>query len=222
MRIKSLTSYSLKASVAAVALIAGAGIGHADTIDFSQFGAVGATLTSPLVGTTTGGVGVTVTSPNGSFQVLQETQGSGAFHWNGEFPTNAPVLFDGSGSGAVTLDFATGIADLSVSAQANLEGAFTETAMAFSGATLVDTVSLNGDNVLFGAEGTNPLLTVTGMDITSVKVSVTNDSLGFALFGGAGNVGGVPEPSTWAMMILGFCGLGYMAYRRKNSTMRFA
>jgi hypothetical protein len=27
----------------------------------------------------------------------------------------------------------------------------------------------------------------------------------------------VPEPSTWAMMILGFCGLGFMAYRRKNS-----
>jgi len=27
-----------------------------------------------------------------------------------------------------------------------------------------------------------------------------------------------PEPSTWAMMILGFCGLGFMAYRRKSKT----
>jgi len=27
---------------------------------------------------------------------------------------------------------------------------------------------------------------------------------------------GVPEPSTWAMMILGFVGLGFMAYRRKS------
>jgi hypothetical protein len=26
----------------------------------------------------------------------------------------------------------------------------------------------------------------------------------------------VPEPSTWAMMIVGFLGLGFMAYRRKN------
>jgi PEP-CTERM motif len=26
----------------------------------------------------------------------------------------------------------------------------------------------------------------------------------------------VPEPSTWAMMLLGFCGLGFLAYRRKN------
>jgi PEP-CTERM motif len=28
--------------------------------------------------------------------------------------------------------------------------------------------------------------------------------------------GAVPEPSTWAMMILGFAGIGFMAYRRKN------
>ena len=29
----------------------------------------------------------------------------------------------------------------------------------------------------------------------------------------------VPEPSTWAMMILGFAGVGYMTYRcRKQST----
>jgi outer membrane lipase/esterase len=30
-------------------------------------------------------------------------------------------------------------------------------------------------------------------------------------------VTGVPEPSTWAMMILGFCGVGFMAYRRKQN-----
>lgn len=27
---------------------------------------------------------------------------------------------------------------------------------------------------------------------------------------------GIPEPSTWAMMILGFAGIGVMAYRRRN------
>ena len=34
-------------------------------------------------------------------------------------------------------------------------------------------------------------------------------------------ISAVPEPSTWAMMILGFAGVGYMAYRRwrKSSAM---
>ena len=35
-------------------------------------------------------------------------------------------------------------------------------------------------------------------------------------------VDAVPDLSTWAMMILGFLGLGWLAYRRKNSTLRFA
>ena len=33
----------------------------------------------------------------------------------------------------------------------------------------------------------------------------------------------VPESSTWAMMILGFCGVGFLAYRRKSKpSFRFA
>ena len=37
-------------------------------------------------------------------------------------------------------------------------------------------------------------------------------------------VAAVPEPSTWAMLILGFAGIGFMAYRRRNqgSAFRFA
>ncbi len=30
------------------------------------------------------------------------------------------------------------------------------------------------------------------------------------------NVGVVPEPSTWGMLIIGFAGIGFMAYRRKS------
>jgi hypothetical protein len=29
---------------------------------------------------------------------------------------------------------------------------------------------------------------------------------------------GVPEPSTWAMMLLGFAGLGFMSYRRTKKS----
>ncbi|MBR0697809.1 choice-of-anchor K domain-containing protein [Bradyrhizobium lablabi] len=31
----------------------------------------------------------------------------------------------------------------------------------------------------------------------------------------------VPEPSTWAMMILGFLGVGFLAYRRRNESVAF-
>jgi hypothetical protein len=39
---------------------------------------------------------------------------------------------------------------------------------------------------------------------------------------GVGNAPAVPELSTWAMTILGFLGLGFVAYRRKNHLLRFA
>jgi hypothetical protein len=37
------------------------------------------------------------------------------------------------------------------------------------------------------------------------------------------NISAVPEPSTWAMLILGFVGIGFLGYRRKGSVaFRFA
>jgi hypothetical protein len=35
------------------------------------------------------------------------------------------------------------------------------------------------------------------------------------------NISAVPEPSTWAMMILGFAGVGFMAYRRRTGSAAF-
>jgi hypothetical protein len=34
-----------------------------------------------------------------------------------------------------------------------------------------------------------------------------------------GTVAAVPEPSTWAMLILGFAGIGFMTYRRRTSAL---
>ena len=57
----------------------------------------------------------------------------------------------------------------------------------------------------------------------AVRCPVSTDGLKFtnsgALFEttpGINPLGSVPEPSTWAMMILGFAGVGFMAYRRKR------
>jgi hypothetical protein len=45
---------------------------------------------------------------------------------------------------------------------------------------------------------------------------------GVESFGTGTLTAAVPEPSTWAMMILGFLGVGFLAYRRKKGAPRFA
>ena len=47
-------------------------------------------------------------------------------------------------------------------------------------------------------------------------VTQSESVLRLNLAGGSIGVGAVPEPSTWAMMILGFAGVGFMAFRRRN------
>ena len=62
----------------------------------------------------------------------------------------------------------------------------------------------------------------TGLQLlspTEILVDVTGDAplVGDKLIldVNTGGVAAVPEPSTWAMMILGFAGIGFTAYRRK-------
>ena len=60
----------------------------------------------------------------------------------------------------------------------------------------------------------------TGQYIDKVKVYTTLpenfNSIKLVDFGNYTVAGAVPEPSTWAMMMLGFFGVGFLAYRRKN------
>jgi hypothetical protein len=64
--------------------------------------------------------------------------------------------------------------------------------------------------------------TVGGGDTAFFQVSTgsaavaTATTIFFNQTGGATLAPAVPEPSTWAMMILGFAGIGFMAYRRKS------
>ena len=60
---------------------------------------------------------------------------------------------------------------------------------------------------------TGSLVGFTGGTITGQVV--TTSDLGVALFvvNPGGSITAVPEPSTWAMMLLGFAGLGYAGWR---------
>jgi hypothetical protein len=56
---------------------------------------------------------------------------------------------------------------------------------------------------------------------TSYTLATTASNNVNAEFNGVGAVTPVPEPSTWAMMVLGFFGVGFMAYRKRTAA-RFA
>jgi hypothetical protein len=108
-----------------------------------------------------------------------------------------------------------------------------------AGTLLGLSISIDGDTFTLAQKnsGSNPLVQfITGAldDITYAGVAANGDSLQmtsdfvFTLkktdaqetgsFSAVLDVApAVPEPSTWAMMILGFCGLGFMAYRRKQN-----
>jgi hypothetical protein len=86
----------------------------------------------------------------------------------------------------------------------------------------------------FGTGGSSPdgsslmfTITAAGLDIGDITTNALGQFFAADIISGTtGNTGAidvstvstssVPEPSTWAMMILGFVGVGFMAYRRKG------
>jgi hypothetical protein len=58
---------------------------------------------------------------------------------------------------------------------------------------------------------------LAGLNTLEFKITDAGPPLAFRVDGLQGFAAPVPEPSTWAMMILGFLGVGFVAYRRKQS-----
>jgi hypothetical protein len=69
-------------------------------------------------------------------------------------------------------------------------------------------------NTVSGNEGNGTVEFIGTYSSLSWTNPVFEDWYGFNP--GFQSVAAVPEPATWAMMILGFCGVGFMAYRRKS------
>jgi hypothetical protein len=88
----------------------------------------------------------------------------------------------------------------------------------FQNNTLLLTFNLSAQSVS-EITGSPTSFTADGTDATFFNLSSLAPGLNIVTDTGAGVVftAAVPEPSTWAMMILGFCGVGFMAYRRKPS-----
>jgi hypothetical protein len=80
-----------------------------------------------------------------------------------------------------------------------------------SGSWVADTLSLT-NGAYFTGTTADPTFKLGTYGITGDSLTITDISAA------------VPEPSTWAMMLLGFGGLGFMAYRKKRngSSLRLA
>jgi hypothetical protein len=101
-----------------------------------------------------------------------------------------------------------------------------------NGAGGLFTVSLNGVALAtydFGSIAQNAteratlsFSTSVGLGLQNLEILVTRPNTSFLVGQFIDNismvetVAAVPEPSTWAMMILGFFGVGFLAYRRRG------
>ena len=125
--------------------------------------------------------------------------------------------FSAAGGGSVTLDYSSTQNSLSMVWGTVDSGATRNLLLNLGG----DSISGSQINSLCGNCITNDgnqelYLTITGLNpFKSVTFSDGNANA-FEF-----NVAAVPEPGTWAMMIFGFLGVGFMAYRRKSSVSGF-
>jgi hypothetical protein len=147
---------------------------------------------------------------------------------------SADVLFDYSGSGtyddlvlkssqtfsgSFTYDADSGQVTLANFVTSSL-GSFSAIESDGQSGTLHSTKLTNANDNFFLVFDTQATLDAghsTDVDNQFSSVGTFGELVAASNFTGTFVTAGVPEPSTWAMMILGFAGIGFMAYRRKSN-----
>jgi len=172
----------------------------------SQFGNSGAQTLSYTFGSLTatfnGGVILT-------HEVLQSTDNSNVYA-----TISAINAGNGTLTNPLTVTFNQPIQNFSIDILNAVAGDYELSDNA--GHTAFFTLATTGGSVQtegFAATGT--VINITelnnvGFDVRTFDFAIDNVRFNEPL------AGAVPEPSTWAMMILGFAGVGVMAYRRKS------
>lgn len=105
----------------------------------------------------------------------------------------------------------------------NFNGTISETHSTDIGQVLVDQGNgVGGSGLVFGLDAAEQaaldlfMLQNAGDERFALSATFAGAQGGPDVIQAAQLTGAVPEPSTWAMMILGFAGVGFMAYRRKG------
>jgi hypothetical protein len=141
---------------------------------------------------------------------------------------------NGSGSFTVSSAPLTGVNQVSNYEQSpgnSGDGTLTGLTINIDGDTFTLATKNNGSNPLVQfTSGTLDDITYAGVAADGDSLMMTSDFVFFIVTSRTQEIGSftatlapaVPEPSAWAMLLMGFCGLGFMAYRRKNAALRFA
>jgi hypothetical protein len=152
-------------------------------------------------------------------------------------PSRADVVYDytisngsltpsGTLTGTLSFDASTSTVT-NVNIQAGIYGSFTDVQFASqSGSDLFLELGQSPSNYTFDLMLNNFINLSSGQPVTidssfvSLTLPAQCNNFGCVApqvySSGTLSVAAVPEPSTWAMMILGFAGVGFMAYRRKS------
>jgi len=189
------------------------GTGANDSISWGQLGSVGTSVMPGTSVTSTGGVNATVTDDTGG-QMERLDQGNG---WAGSFTSGTQLLWNEGSVGDIIINFLTPVSAAGALIQSDLYGSFTATATTNDGSTF----SVNGISSDCAC-GSNPFLGIMSdsANISSIRFNVSdaNGANDFAIgpLQLIGNVAGVPEPATWAMMLIGFGAVGWTVRRKRR------
>lgn len=178
------------------------------------------------------GAGDFTTVAGGSFYGAWQATGGGVDfignYWNGPSATGGhSVDLNGNAKGGITqtFDLGPGTYVLGFWLSGNPDGGPAEKSVSV---TLAPTTPASSYNYTYLAtlDANHNLnyvfhsfvFTTTGGPETLSFISNNEGAYG-GVIGGV-TISAVPEPSTWAMMILGFAGVGFMAYRRRSQSIQ--
>jgi len=187
------------------------GTGFTDSFMWGQLGPSFTVVPSGTVATSANGATVTISDSDGSVQ--RRDQGNG---WNGSFGAGEQLLFN-QGSGVLTFNFAAPVMAAGAQIQSDVFGAFIARLTTSDGSFF----DIAGNSNSQGGD-TNPFLGAISdtANITSISFNLQTNGSSFAI-SQLNTIGGrqapaVPEPGTWAMMLLGFGGMGIAMRKRRT------
>jgi hypothetical protein len=129
--------------------------------------------------------------------------------------TGSPFPLAGTNFGTVSMTFSFAVPVAAFLGQVSWDVASNVTMAAYdSSNNLIESLLLSNGTANLVAPGTFIGFQEDSADISRVVFS--NGSIVVRDISISNSVSAVPEPSTWAMMIVGFLGVGFLAYRAKG------